>query len=106
MAGLSCGEPSALAWDILKNEVHNFLSIPESLVGPSMRLLGKPNGDDPAIVAGESAICGLAGLIGACQQTALREALGLNADSVVLLIGSEGATDPEIYAQLVGEYAK
>ena len=101
MAGLSCGEPSALAWQILQHEVSDFMSIPESLVAPTMRLLAKPVGNDPAIVGGESAVCGMAGMIASCRQPTLRSALNLNADSKVLFIGSEGATDPDIYASLV-----
>lgn len=101
MAGLSCGEPSSLAWEVLKCEVGDFLTIPESLVAPTMQLLAKPQASDPAIVAGESAVCGLAAMLAACRQPALGSALGLNADSRVLVIGSEGATDPEIYARLI-----
>ena len=105
MAGLSCGEPSMLAWEVLDAEVHDFLTIPDALVGPSMRLLGRPLGDDPSVVAGESAVCGLAGLIAACRQPDLKEKLALSPEARVLLIGSEGATDPEIYDRLVGAAA-
>jgi diaminopropionate ammonia-lyase len=66
-----------------------------------MRLLSRPIGEDPKIVAGESAIAGLAALIAGAQQSSLRGALGLTTESRVLLIGSEGATDPEIYDKLV-----
>jgi diaminopropionate ammonia-lyase len=103
MAGLSCGEPSPLAWNILKEEAQNFLTIPENLVGPSMRLAARPIKNDPPIKAGESAICGLAALIAAAQQPSLKEKLNLNAHSRVLIIGSEGATDPEIYNQIMQE---
>lgn len=103
MAGLSCGEPSPLAWAILREEAGDFLTIPDSLVGPSMRLLARPLGDDPAIEAGESAVAGLAAVIAAAGDQALREALSLDAQSRVLLIGSEGITDPEIYAQMMRE---
>ncbi len=101
MAGLSCGEPSPLAWGILREEAQDFLTIPESLVAPAMRLAGRPVGGDPSIVAGESAVAGFAAVIAAASQDRLREALGLNADARVLVIGSEGATDPVIYDQLM-----
>jgi len=101
MAGLSCGEPSPLAWQVLREEVEDFVTIPESLVGPTMRLTARPLGADPAIAAGESAVCGLAALIAAARQPALRKALGLGAGSRVLLIGSEGITDADIYAQIM-----
>ncbi|MYE00017.1 MAG: diaminopropionate ammonia-lyase [Alphaproteobacteria bacterium] len=101
MAGLSCGEPSALAWEILAEEAGDFLTVPESFVGPAMRLLARPPGGDPAIEAGESAVAGLAAVIASARSREMRSALGLDANSRVLLIGSEGATDPDSYAALV-----
>ena len=102
MAGLSCGEPSALAWEILAEEAGDFLTVPETFVGPAMRLLARPLGRDPEIEAGESAVAGLAALIAAARSDTLRRTLGLDGESRVLLIGSEGATDPESYAAFVG----
>ena len=101
MAGLSCGEPSGLAWKIINEEVTDFLTIPESVVGPTMRLMANPPGADPAITAGESAICGIAALILASLKPAMKEQLGLDRHARVLLIGSEGITDPEVYAQIM-----
>ncbi len=103
MAGLSCGEPSGMAWEILSEEVSDFLTIPESLVAPSVRLLARPLPGDTAIEAGESAIAGLAALIAARQDADLSQKLGLTAEARVLLIGSEGVTDPAIFAQIMGE---
>lgn len=101
MAGLSCGEPSSLAWEIIGQEVADFLTIPESLVGPAMRLAANPIGADPAIEAGESAVCGLAALISVARRSEMREKLGLDENSRVLLIGSEGITDAEIYHRIM-----
>ncbi|MBF9051578.1 diaminopropionate ammonia-lyase [Roseobacter sp. HKCCD9010] len=101
MAGLSCGDPSELAWPILAEEASDFLTIPESLVGPAMRLLAQPLGDDPAIEAGESAVAGLAALITACNDRDLAAQLGLNSHARVLLIGSEGVTDQAIFNRIM-----
>jgi len=104
MAGLSCGEPSPLAWQILREEAHDYLTIPESLVAPTVRLLANPEGNDPVIEAGESAIAGLAALISICTDCAdsdIAKRLELDADSRVLLIGSEGITDPEIFEAIM-----
>ncbi|WP_083100486.1 diaminopropionate ammonia-lyase [Pseudophaeobacter leonis] len=101
MAGLSCGEPSGMAWEILAEEAADFLTIPDSLVAPCVRLLARPFAGDTAIEAGESAIAGLAALIAARQDAALSAKLGLDAQSRVLLIGSEGVTDPAIFAQIM-----
>ncbi len=101
MAGLSCGEPSALAWEILEEEVSDFLTIPERLVVPSVRLLAAPLDGDPMIEAGESAIAGLAALIAARSDSALSGKLGLGANSRIFLIGSEGVTDRAIFNMIM-----
>ena len=101
MAGLSCGEPSALAWEILEEEASDFLTIPDAIVAPTMRLLARPLAGDAAIEAGESAVAGLAALIALGQDGDLRARLGLDGQSRVLLIGSEGVTDPEIFARIM-----
>lgn len=101
MAGLSCGEPSGLAWEILASEASDFLTIPESLVAPTMRLAGRPLSTDPQIEAGESAVAGLAALIAVVQDKELREKMSLSETSNVLLIGSEGATDAKIYQEIM-----
>ena len=97
MAGLSCGVPSPLAWAILREEASDFVTIPDALVAPAMRTLARPSGDDPAIEAGESAVAGLALLMAAVDDPALRHRLGLGSSSRVLLIGSEGVTDRGIF---------
>jgi diaminopropionate ammonia-lyase len=101
MAGLSCGEPSEMAWEILSEEVSDFLTIPDALVAPTVRLLARPAGADPVVEAGESAVAGLAALIAARRDITLSEKLGLDAASRVLLIGSEGVTDPSIFAAIL-----
>jgi diaminopropionate ammonia-lyase len=101
MAGLSVGEPSGIAWQILSEEASDYVTIPETLIAPAMRLLARPIGNDPKVVAGESAIAGLAALMAGAQHASLRDALRLTNQSRVLLIGSEGATDPAIYEALV-----
>ena len=103
MAGLSCGEISPLAWDLLKAAAEDFLTIPEDFVVPAMRLMARSPFGDPAVVAGESAVAGLAGLIAVARDPARAAALGLDGKSRVLLFGTEGATDAAIYHKLVGD---
>ena len=79
------------------------MAIGDEGVGPAMRLLA--DGSLGAnIVAGESAVAGLVALLKLADASA-RGLVRLNADSRVLLIGTEGATDPEIYRRLVMETA-
>ena len=105
MAGLSCGEVSQLGWEVLSGAADDFVTIDETLVAPTMKLLAEAPFGDPAVVAGESAVAGLAAVLAACQRDDLKTALGLDADSRVLIIGTEGATDPEIYRELTGRDA-
>lgn len=106
MAGLACGEVSHLAWEILEKGTDAFCVIPDSAAVQAMRLLAHPLGADPVIVAGESAVAGVAAAIGASQSEAARKLLGLNGQSRILFFGSEAATDPALYAELVGESAQ
>ncbi len=105
MAGLACGEVSLLAWEILATGANAFCSIPDAAAVDAMRLLASPQGGDPVIVAGESAVAGLAAGLLSAQDSAARASLGLGPSSRVLLFGSEGDTDPALYRQLVGRNA-
>ena len=102
MAGLACGEVSLLAWDILHEGADAYLAIDDDAAAATMRLLARPAGGDRAIVAGESAVAGLAGFLQAAAHEDLRAQLRIDGESVVLFFGSEGATDPALYAELVG----
>ena len=101
MAGLSCGEVSTLAWTVIQPSVRDFVSMNDELIAPTMRLLADA-GDGATIVAGESAVPGLAVLLAASRQAHLWNALSLDSESRVLVFGTEGATDPGIYRELTG----
>lgn len=98
MAGLACGEPSLLAWQELERAAFAFIAVPDESAVDAMRLLAQRT---PRIVAGESAVAGLAALLLAARDPFSRGMLGLDAESRVLLFGTEGATDPETYDRLV-----
>ncbi len=102
MAGLACGEVSALAWAILRDHADAVMALTDAAAVAAMRRLARPASRDPAIVAGESAVAGLAGLTAAMGDAQARTMLGLDATSRVVLFGTEGNTDPELYEELVG----
>ncbi|MBR0670833.1 diaminopropionate ammonia-lyase [Neoroseomonas soli] len=99
MAGLACGEPSLLAWQELERGAFAFMAVPDETAVESMKALAARK---PAVVAGESAVAGLAALLLAAREPFARAALGLDESSRVLLFGTEGATDVEVYTKLVG----
>lgn len=109
MAGLACGEPNTLGWDILRNHADAFLACPDWVSATGMRMLAAPLRGDPAVTSGESGAVGM-GVVTALMTdpayAGLKEALQLNRDSAVLLFSTEGDTDPEKYRRIVwgGEY--
>lgn len=102
MAGLACGEVSELAWAVLERGATDFVTVPDAAAENAMRLLAKGGCGDAPFVQGESGVAGLAGLLAAAGNPAARDGLGLGADAKVLLIGTEGATDPELFERIVG----
>ena len=56
-----------------------------------------------SIEAGECATAGVAALLAAKNDPALWQTLGFGSNSVVLLIGTEGATDPVIYDSMIAK---
>jgi diaminopropionate ammonia-lyase len=108
MAGLACGEPCDIAWDILHATAHGFASMPDWVAAEGMRVLGYPHGDDSAIISGESGASGAGLAIEVLRNpllSGLRELMGLGSDSRVLCISTEGATDRENYRRIVEEGA-
>jgi diaminopropionate ammonia-lyase len=101
MAMLECYEPSLTAWEILEKSADYYLDLADDLAVDALRRLARPVAGDKALRIGESGVAGLAGLIAASGDQSMRAALGLDANSRVLLIGTEGATDPDLYEKLL-----
>lgn len=102
MAGLACGEVSPVAWEILRAGANDFVKIDDRFALQAMSMLAKPSSADKPIVSGETGAAGLGMLLAVQQSSGLASALGIDHESRVLLLGSEGDTDPEIYQEVVG----
>jgi diaminopropionate ammonia-lyase len=89
MAGLACGVPSTVAFDIIRQRASAFLQIPDTDALSACHALGEGAGTDlPRI--GETGIAGLAGLLAVCRRADWRRRLGLSSESTVLLVATEG----------------
>lgn len=95
MAGLNCGLPSLLAWPVVYGYTDVFVAVPDSCAEDAMRALAVAG-----VTAGESGAAGLAGLLALVDSGTSRVA-GLTPDSCVLVVNTEGATDPENYRRVV-----
>jgi diaminopropionate ammonia-lyase len=106
MAGLCCGEPCTISWEILDSYADAFLSCGDHYSAQGMRLLGRAEGEDTPVISGESGAVG-AGVLQAIMQeerlAELREQLGLDENSRVLLISTEGDTDRENYRRILAQ---
>ncbi|MBN9404417.1 MAG: diaminopropionate ammonia-lyase [Burkholderiales bacterium] len=105
MAGLACGETSPLAWRFLQPGVDHFQTVDDVQAVQAMRTLAQGVDGDLPLVAGESGVAGLAALQALRADPTQWAEAGLSADARVLLISTEGATAPQVYAQCVGESA-
>lgn len=96
MAGLSCGEISLIAWEVLSRGASAVLTLPDDNVGPMMRYMANEN-----IEAGECAVPGIISLLAASNDPNLMKDMKLDKDSRVLVFGCEGATDQEVYDRII-----
>jgi diaminopropionate ammonia-lyase len=104
MAGLACGEPNTISFDILENHTSFFVSAPDWVSEKGMRMLGAPLKGDPQVISGESGAVAM-GLVATVMQDSeykeLRDALKLDKNSKVLMFSTEGDTDPDNYKKIL-----
>ncbi len=106
MAGLACGEPNTIGWEILKQYSSMFVSCPDFVAANGMRALANPIGGDSVVVSGESGAVTLGLLVEIASNkdySKLKDELKLDKDSNVLLYSTEGDTDPAMYNKIVNE---
>ena len=106
MAGLACGEANTVSWDILRNHASAFVSCPDWVSANGTRIYGSPLRGDKQVISGESGSVTM-GLLHAImtrpEYKDLKEALKLDENSEVLLVSSEGDTDPDRYHEITWE---
>jgi len=108
MAGLACGEPCGLAWDILKDYADCFIAFPDWAAAKGMRILGNPMGTDDRVISGESGASAfgcMAAILTEPELAELKQELGLNENSRVLFFSTEGDTDRDNYRKIVWDGA-
>lgn len=106
MAGLNCGTPSTIAWEILKDGIDLFLTIPDNYAIRAMQNLYYPFKNDIQIFSGETGAAGLGGLIALSCDPGLREIkkqIGLDNQSRVLVFNTEGVTDPDSFEETISK---
>ena len=92
MAGLNCGTVSIVVWPTVSAGADAFVAIDDAAAEEAMRDLAAIG-----VVAGETGAASLAGL-----RAAVDAGLPGLAGKRVLVLCTEGATDPAAYARIVG----
>lgn len=104
MAGLACGEPCTVGWEMLKRYADYFVSMPDKVAAKGMRVLGNPLTGDERIISGESGAA-TTGFVTELMTNEsleyLRKTLGMNEESKVLCFSTEGDTDKKNYRDIV-----
>lgn len=104
MAGLACGEPVTVGWDVLHSNCEFFLKVPDNTAAHGMRVLGNPLRKDKRVISGESGAV-TTGVVSQLMRLDdlkdIREKMNLNENSVVLLFSTEGDTYFEGYLNVV-----
>lgn len=103
MAGLNCQTPSAISFPVIKKTASFYGTLTDEMARIGMRVLARPNGNDPVIVSGESGVAAFAFLNAAVKDSKYRQMLQLNSSSRVLVINTEGDTDEHDYQVIVNE---
>ncbi|MCU0276286.1 MAG: diaminopropionate ammonia-lyase [Acidobacteria bacterium] len=106
MAGLNCGVPSPLAWPFVRDAYPFFLAVGDRFAEEAMRRYYHPLKGDPRIISGESGSSGLAALLALTRVdklVAIRSKLPLGPTARVLLVNTEGDTDPENFKKVIGD---
>ena len=101
MGGMSCGDVSSIAWEILKNSANSCLTIPDEAISTAVALLAEARLSDEKIIGGECAVPGIIALIGSFNNKEYLDKLKLDSKSNVLLFGCEGLTDKAMYQKLL-----
>ena len=101
MAGLNCGTPCAITWPVIRDRAEFYCACDDVVTENAMRALAHPAGNDRVIVAGESGAAGCGAFLEIMKDGDAKAALGIDADSVILCISSEGDTDKENYQRIV-----
>ena len=106
MGGMSCGDVSTVAWEILKDTTNYSLTITDDEISTVVAMLAEAKLSNEKIIAGECAVPGIIALIGLFKNKEYLDKLALNKNSKVLLFGCEGLTDAAMYKKLLDDGLK
>ncbi len=93
MAGLNCGLVSEIAWPVVSGNIDFALAIEDRRAEAAIRLLARDG-----VSAGETGAAGLAGLIAWTERFG-----GDLAGKTVVIVTTEGPTDPAAWERIVNE---
>jgi diaminopropionate ammonia-lyase len=97
MAGLNAGTVSQLAWPVLRDRFDAFCAIDDSWAEDGMRRLAAIR-----VQAGEVSGGTVGAALAVCGDNEARDGLGIDEQSSLFLLLTEGLTDPASWSRIVG----
>lgn len=104
MAGLYCCEPCTVTWPLLRDFAGYYFACPDYVAAEGMRVYSRPLGNDDPLVSGESGAAPFGLLLHLLRSDALlhaKEEMRLDQNAVILLVNTEGDTDPAVYRDII-----
>jgi diaminopropionate ammonia-lyase len=104
MGGLRCGVMSPAVFPAVRDLVHAFVGIEDSYAFEAMRAFARPVAPDPEIACGPSGAAALGGVLAVVRDPALsavRDHLRLDAATTIVVLVTEGVTEPLLYQDVV-----
>ena len=104
MAGLACGEPCTIGWNIMHQYADYAASVSDSVAAKGMRILANPIEDDQRVISGESGAAGFGLVMEILTNPVwkeIKDVFGLQESSRILCFSTEGATNKSNYEKIV-----
>ena len=101
MAGLNCGTPCSITWPTIRDRAGFYCACTDEVSKDAMRELVRFPNEKERVVAGECGAVTYGVLKEILKDDSLKREMGIDEESVILLISTEGDTDPEEYERIV-----
>lgn len=101
MAGLNCGTPCSITWPTIRDRAGFYCACADEVSKDAMRELSRFPNEEERVVAGECGAVTYGVLKEIIKDNALKREMGIDEESIILLISTEGDTDPEEYVKIV-----
>ena len=103
MAGLNCGTPCGITWPTIRDRASFYCACTDEVSENAMRELARFPNEKERVVAGECGAVTYGVLKEIMKDESIKREMGIDKDSIILLISTEGDTDPKGYDRILSK---